>query len=591
MTSRKAEKTNADSQLRLDQRRLADTYARGAYPDLLSMLREWLVQRGHGSLRSLNRAQTEALTNDLEAFVFYLTRPDVRFRLAESVALMAQQPVLTSIISMSDYGTSDPWVSRLKRKGRVSVPLMLLSHVRNVDAPDRKSFFDFHPLLASEWYGQYFIGVPGFANARVQQHLREHLQFWDERAEPRIAISNGYMRSTYIDPELDRLHKQRFNALARKAMAAVPVRNRPERSRIGVVTGRWSPINPTYKNRFPLFEALSEHYHLTLIHVGTPRDDLDTRIFSRVHRIWFERGLPKSDFLFDNDLGMLFFPDVGMSEESRFLSNIRFAPVQVTTNSHPVSTFGSEIDYFLTGAASEEPPEQARRHYQEQLVLIPGIGTLPVMPAYVPEYRPMTEPLRIACAWGVLKYNNALLLTLKRIAESVRTPVVFRFLSTMSPKSNYHVPFQRDLESILGIERVEFYAGQPHERYMDRLAECALALDSFPFGGNTSIVDCMALGVPIISRKGWQFYNLAGPVLLERFGLGELVTDSEPGYVELAKRLIDDGPYRTEVQKRIQTVDIKERLCETTDADAFLRAIADLLVRKPDDERTPLIYS
>jgi hypothetical protein len=69
------------------------------------------------------------------------------------------------------------------------------------------------------------------------------------------------------------------------------------------------------------------------------------------------------------------------------------------------------------------------------------------------------------------------------------------------------------------------------------------------------------------------------------------VTDSEPGYVELAKRLIDDGPYRTEVQKRIQTVDIKERLCETTDADAFLRAIADLLVRKPDDERTPLIYS
>jgi hypothetical protein len=197
---------------------------------------------------------------------------------------------------------------------------------------------------------------------------------------------------------------------------------------------------------------------LTLIHVGTPRDDLDTRIFSRVHRIWFERGLPKSDFLFDNDLGMLFFPDVGMSEESRFLSNIRFAPVQVTTNSHPVSTFGSEIDYFLTGAASEEPPEQARRHYQEQLVLIPGIGTLPVMPAYVPEYRPMTEPLRIACAWGVLKYNNALLLTLKRIAESVRTPVVFRFLSTMSPKSNYHVPFQRDLESILGIERVEFYA-------------------------------------------------------------------------------------------------------------------------------------
>jgi starch synthase len=38
--------------------------------------------------------------------------------------------------------------------------------------------------------------------------------------------------------------------------------------------------------------------------------------------------------------------DIGMNVESRFLSNLRLAPAQVTTNSHPVSTFGSKIDFF-----------------------------------------------------------------------------------------------------------------------------------------------------------------------------------------------------------------------------------------------------
>lgn len=591
MQGRKTDGTEPDLGVELDHRSLARAYGAGAYPELVSMLCDWIARRGRRTLKSPDGAAIQRLTHDLDAFFYYVTRPDLRTSASEVLALLEQHSKLTSLIAISDYETADPLVARLKRRRRASVPLLILSNVRNADVPDRKAFFDLHPLLASEWYGQYFIGVPGFANARVQNHLREHLQFWDDRMVIRKAVSNGFMRSTYIDPTLDRTHKGRFDAFARRVLEGMDIRNRPDGRQIGVITARWAPTNPTYKNRFPLFKALAEHYPLTLIHVGPPRADLETSIFSRVHRVWFEDDRLKSDFLFDNDLQMLFYPDIGMNLHSRFLCNLRLAPVQITTNSHPVSTFGSEIDYFITGADSEESPELAARHYQERLVLIPGIGTLPIMPTYVPDHRPTSSPLRIACPWGVLKYNSELLQTLRKIAADARQPVVFRFLSTMSHEYNFYLPFKRDLVAVLGSERVEFLPGQAYENYMDSLAECALALDSFPFGGNTSIIDCAAIGVPIVTRKGWQFYNMAGPVMVERLGLSELVTASEDAFVETATRLIDDPAYRDALQRRIKAADLGTILGEATDCDAFVRAISDLMTLTPGAAHDPLVYA
>lgn len=579
--------------LRIDQRQLAGAYAAGAYEEALKLMVDWLSR--FGKLKVVNpftKTQLEALDTTAEAFAYFLTRPDFKYRATDLLRVLNQHQTLTNVFAMSSYRNTDSWLKPLLARGRPSLPLSLLANVRNSVLPDRKGLFDQHPLVASEWYGQFLVGARGFPARVVQENLRDHLRFWDDRMQLRVAVSNGYMRSTYIDPELDRVFKSRFNALVRRQMGGLPIRNRPRGNRIAMITGRWAPGHPTYKNRFPFFKALSEQYDLCLVHVGGKHPELEASIFSKVYNVRFQGMKLHSDFLFDNDFAMAFYPDIGMNVESRFLSNLRLAPIQITTNSHPVSTFGSEIDFFLTGAESEQSPEQAATHYSERLVLIPGIGTRPVVPTYIPSRQePADGALYIGCPWGSLKFNHDILQALVRIKAAAVRPVKFRFLATLDATQGHYLPFKRDLERILGAGHVELYANLPYPKYMDRLAECAFALDPFPFGGNTSIVDCMALKMPIVARRGWQFYNLAGPVMLEKFGLGALAVNTEDEYVQLAIRLIAEPDLRTAIVRPLEGAHVADKLAELSQTDKFMEAMTYLLERRPDPkDRTPLQF-
>jgi len=579
--------------LLIDGQRLASAYATGAVDELVKAIVQWCVPLARANLvKPFAPHQTYALDQSLSAIALYLTRSGLDFKRSHVLKLVQLHSMFANFAALSSFGGTDGWLRQSVIGGRPSLATFYFANSRCEDAVPRAALFDIDPEIASEWYGQYFTSARGYHNPLVRQNLKTHLRFWDNRMRPRWAVSNGYMQSTYIDPAADRIYKARFNQLVQRHYADFAVRNRPRGNRIAVVTGRWSKVNPTYKNRYPLFKALAQRYSLSLVHVGPPRKDLEEDLFDDIHHVQIKGERFDTDFLFDNDYDMLFYPDIGMNIESRFLSNLRLAPIQLTTNSHPVSTFGSQIDYFVTGAESEESPSLASQHYSERLVLIPGIGTHPVTPAYVPAPpRRPADPLLVACGWGSLKVNDDMLRLLRSILDRASRPVVFRFLPTLKVDGGGFLVFLKDLQSHLGEAAVELFPSQPYERYMERLAECTIALDPFPFGGNTTIVDCMALRIPIVTRCGWQFYNLAGPVMQARFGVHELSARTDDEYVEMALRLIDNAEFRARMVAAIDNDRMAERLASLSDAGRFVEAMTYLMEHRPDpSERAPLVF-
>jgi len=579
----------------IDGKRLAQAYSGGNVDELVKSIIQWCVPLARlNLLKPLNDQQIQALDDSLSAIAFYLTRTGLDFKRSHVLKLVQMHSALANLAALSSFGGTGQWLRQsFLTGGRPSLATFYFANSRCEETIPRSALFDIDPEIASEWYGLYFTAVRGFHNTVARENLRTQLRFWDDRMRCRWAVSNGYMQSTYIDPAADRIYKQRFNQLVQRQYAGFAIRNRPRGNRIAVVTGRWSKVNPTYKNRYPLFKALAERYSLSLVHVGPPRKDLEHDIFDDTHHVQIKGERFETDFLFDNDYDMVFYPDIGMNVESRFLSNLRLAPIQLTTNSHPVSTFGSQIDYFVTGAESEESPALASQHYSERLVLIPGIGTHPVTPSYVPRSpKKPADPLLIGCGWGSLKFNDDMLRLLCRIRDRASRRVVFRFLPTLKVDGGGFLVFLKDLESHLGKDAVQLFPSQPYERYMDRLAECTLALDPFPFGGNTTIVDCMALRLPIVTRCGWQFYNLAGPVMQTRFGVHELSARTEDEYVDMAVRLIDDEAFRQRMVDAIQNDHMADRLASLSSAERFVEAMTHLMEKRPDPrERAPLVFT
>ena len=107
--------------------------------------------------------------------------------------------------------------------------------------------------------------------------------------------------------------------------------------------------------------------------------------------------------LADNEFALVYFPDIGMTKFSICLANLRVAPIQVAGVGHSVSTFGADIDYYMSGA-DVETPDRPERFFSERLVLLPGCGSVNELPTYARwqgEIRSGVRPqLSLECAEG-----------------------------------------------------------------------------------------------------------------------------------------------------------------------------------------------
>lgn len=565
--------TDTAKTMRVDEKKLAEGYAAGDFKVIIQEIVRYLIDLNEFKVRAIDGKLRSEIDFSVESISYYLTRPEFNVPRDAFLSLLRMHPQLTHLIGLSSYDTSDGLIGTTLRKANPSIPVMLFHTCRNHTEPPRGRFFDLDQTIASLWYGYYFYGTRSFTNPRILKNLREHLAYWHDKMQLVPSLANGYMRCTYIDTENDRHWRVRFNELVKKAFQGTKLSGTPDKRKIALVTGRWSPINPTYKNRYPLIKALSERFDLTLVHCGEERKDLETSLFSEVKTVAFKNGQLDIDAIRNNNFGLVYYPDVGMNVESRFISNLRVAPVQVMSNSHPVSTFGSEVDYFLTGKESESQ-QSPQRFYSERLVLVPGIGTMPDVKGFRPTLDPIFEvdPNAIACPWGSLKINTDLVERLKKIDKKVGGKAFFNFFVSIDPSSGAVPLMRKEIEEILGPDKFSLYANARYEDYMAKLRTCNFALDAFPFGGNTSIIDCMFSSVPIVSQRGWQFYNMAGPVILERFGLGELVVRNEGEYIESAVKLFQSPKTVRKIREKMASMDLDQGLNSLTSVDKFVEA-------------------
>lgn len=558
-----------------------------------------------GAVQPFARATLKTLSTETQRYIdlltelllFNLTRGSPPLNVNQVRQLLQSHQAFTNLVYLSSFESPDSFLMP-RSAGLESRPeLWPLVSVRSSRTLDLRDALGKNPLLASEWYGQYFFGVRSFVSRSVLDRLCEHMCLMNGDLSLVPSVSNGYMRSTYIDPESDRRWKASFNRLVKKSM---PVRSliateTSATKRIAVLTARWASQHPTYKNRYKLFKRLAQDYDLVLVHLGKDREDLELDLFKeKINVELTNKGLDVAP-LRKRSFALAFYPDIGMNLESRFLSNFRIAPAQVTTNSHPVSTFGSEIDYFLTGVDSEREPEEASQYYSERLVLIPGIGTQPnqqhFKPGSLASGAPELDRVTIACPWGCLKINANLVQSLRSVVATLDKQVRLIFLVTLGQDNNHYWALKKDLTKELHGLEFELHADLPYVDYMKHFARCDLAIDAFPFGGNTSIVDAMHLKVPMLSRKGWQFYNRAGAVILEKAGLGDLVAHTQKDLERKAYRLVHDASFRERIKICLDSIKISQLLDGLTDPDAFHAAVKNLIEKRPDpNDRRPLKF-
>ncbi len=529
---------------------------------------------------SMDAPTKQALDRFVMHFLYYFSLEDFSLSDAFAAQFIQSNSVIANIVAMSEFRTTDPFIQVILNQKRNFSKLLALYSPFNQIKVDRKLLFDASPVLATLWYYSYAEGYRnGCTDPKTLENLRTHIAFEDDR----LAGINGlthhvYFGATYINHEKDYLVKQRINRLFQASpLCQQKIKNTPKKGRIAILTSMWFKRQSVYRSQFPFLKELSKTYDLVLIKLGKRESEIDESIFSEVRSYEASENSADLSAIQDNDFSLAYFPDVGMSIESIILANMRIAPVQVSNYGHPVSTFGSKIDYWIGGQETEDA-DRALEHYSERLVLIPGCAQAPVPLEYPLSYPSLPEePVLINCTWSAQKINHDHLLRLRKIADRAEKPIKFRFFPGGAGLANCFMPLERAIKNQLGDKNVEVYPNLNFENYMKALEMAHFALDAYPFGGYNTAVDLLTLRQPIVTMSGNRFYNNSTAYLLNVMNLQELITQTPEDYIDLGARMINDSDFRGRMVRRLKIADLEKTLLSLKHVPAFARAIDHIL--------------
>ena len=113
-----------------------------------------------------------------------------------------------------------------------------------------------------------------------------------------------------------------------------------------------------------------------------------------------------------------------------------------------------------------------------------------------------------------------------------------------------------DAARILFADYLPAAPGLSQGALLARYHEIDLALDTFPYGGMTTTLDALWMGMPVVSLVGQRNLGRAGLSILSNVGLADFAAPSVDAYVDLAVRTAQDtaklARLRGELRSRMQ---------------------------------------
>jgi hypothetical protein len=509
------------------------------------------------------------ITQAIHAFLGVFCRPDFVVPESAAPAILWFNPTIANAMAASGDNTTDAYCASLEGQRQQVFKSAVIMSPRNFGQFRLDELFDVSPTLASSWVCQTFkTAFAGNVHPRTRQNLIDICRTVDSRFVDVKDVQEPYFLSTYLgDPDAERAIKSAINAAIQRNVP--PIDNGPPKRRVAVVSDFWYPGHSVHRTLSAYVEAIRPDFELILIHAIRESNDLDQGMFDRVIKLAYDGQRLETAPLHGLGLDAIIYPDIGMTGYSIVMSNMRIAPVQIMMTGHPVSTFGSEIDYFISGELVENEEHQA--NYSERLVRLPGFGATHALPTYEPKGTPKDyDGVLINASWYGQKVVPEMLRMLDTAARDSGKRVKLQIFA--GGAATNRCGFGAYLDAVgaaMSSCEVVVYPHLDYPHYMAQLERGDFAVDCTPFAGSNTVSDNLWLRKPVVALEGDRWFNRIGPAMLRAVGLDALVATNPHEFVGLITDMIRHGHVREAFADQLAAVDLGERLYAPVGADAF----------------------
>jgi predicted O-linked N-acetylglucosamine transferase (SPINDLY family) len=225
----------------------------------------------------------------------------------------------------------------------------------------------------------------------------------------------------------------------------------------------------------------------------------------------------------------------------------KLAPVQVHFPSYPCTTGLSNMDYIMTDTWTC-PPGMERQYSEAPYLLeqgylvydapvwMPQVASLPALREGQVTFGLLQRPAKLtAPVW------DAVAEILNRLPDS-KLLIHFGSNEVEVPGSRIQTRLLSELATRgVTAERIRFQGFLKSKHSMELISrEIDIALDSFPYNGQTTTCACLYNGIPVVTLEGEHHVARVSAGILRRAGLDDWVAGSAAEYVEIAVRKAQD---------------------------------------------------
>jgi predicted O-linked N-acetylglucosamine transferase (SPINDLY family) len=399
-------------------------------------------------------------------------------------------------------------------------------------------------------------------------------------------------------PDLDALRRWLENHASALKRPPAPLARPRARSpgqplRVGLLSGDFKDHPVTYFLESVLAALQQQGLELFAYATDSQADAATARVRAQVPH-WREAAdlndVALARRIADDQLDVL-LDLAGFTNHSRLgVLLMRPAPVQLSWLGYFGSLGVPEVDGVIADPHCVPPGEE--RFFTERVLQMPHTRLCMSPPVDAPEVVP--EPplatgagLRFACLQDLKKITPRVLAAWRRILDGAPGATLWLLGRQIAEPDVRAVLEQRLTDS--GIDRSRIELAQPcsRARFLARIGEADVLLDTFPYPGGTTTAEAIWMGVPTLTLATPGMLGRQGQALLHQVGLDHWVTHSDDIYIERAIALARDreGTLTTLRQLR-QTLRETAQTSPLYDARTFARDFVALLHRACD-AKTP----
>ena len=257
----------------------------------------------------------------------------------------------------------------------------------------------------------------------------------------------------------------------------------------------------------------------------------------------------------EQELDILFYPEIGMDLFTFLLAFSRLAPVQCVTWGHPMTTGINNIDYFFSSVALE--PENAQKNYTEELICLQNLS---------PYYYPLSLPESLqkqrrelglpeanhlyVCPQSLFKLHPDFDLILAEIleADSLGNIVLLN-----GGKENYsnllRQRFQQTISEV--IDRIIILPRLSEADFLNLVLQADVMLDPIYFGGGNTTYEALGLGTPVVTLPGNHLRSRISYACYRQMEFLDCIAETTEEYINLALKLGTNPDYRQAISQKI----------------------------------------